>query len=119
MRVKSVSVLLCTSLAFTMQNAFGSAGYYPTKVGEQIQIQGCISVKAKSPFVIFLVGSDDKRIEIKRLKNIPKSKNSCPKGEIEIKSNWVVDRKGDYALYGRDLTAKKNYFLWPDGIESR
>ena len=119
MRVKSASVLLCTCLVFTMQNAVASAGYYPTKVGEQLQIQGCISAKAKSPFVIFLVGSDDKRIEIKRFKSIPKLRNGCPKGEVEIKSNWLVDKKGDFALYGRDLTLKKNYFLWPDGIESR
>lgn len=119
MRVKSASVLICTCLVFAMQNAVASAGYYPTKVGEQIVIQGCISAKAKSPFVIFLVGSDDKRIEIKRLKSIPKSRNGCPNGEVEIKSSWVVDKKGDFALYGRDLTLKKNYFLWPDGIESR
>jgi|LakMenEpi03Aug12_release.lakeMendotaPanAssembly.Ray.scaffolds.fasta_scaffold2054470_1 hypothetical protein len=119
MSAKSPIVILTIALNLSLPSAVASAGYYPTKTGEQLQIQGCISAKAKSPFVIYLAGDDDKKIEIKRFNSLPQLRSGCAKGEVEIKAKWKVDRKGDYALYGRDLNSKRSYFLWPDGIESR
>ena len=113
------AVLLLTFSLLLPANANASAGYYPTKMGEVLQIQGCVSAKAKSPLVIYLVDTNSKSIQIKQINSLSKNKGKCDKGEIEYQTPWRVDRRGDFALYIRDIKSKKSYSTWPDGIESK
>lgn len=99
--------------------AYASAGYYPTSIGEIIQIQGCVLAKAKYPLRIYLGDVNGNSILIKQINFLPKKRGDCAKGEIEILAPWRVDRRGDFSLYLKDVRSRKVYWIWPDGIESR
>ena len=114
-----VVVLLLAIFVSLPANATASAGYYPTAVGEVLQIQGCVSAKAKSPLVIYLLDTNSKSIQIKQINSLSKYQGKCDKGEIAYQTPWRVDRRGDFALYVRDIKSKKSYPTWPDGIESK
>jgi hypothetical protein len=118
MKFRSISLLIAL-LLLPPVNAQASAGFYPTKVGDVIDIQGCVLAKAKYPLRIYLGDSNGKSILIKQINSLPKKQGECAKGEIEFLSPWRVDRRGDYSLYLRDMKNKRNYPVWPDGIESR
>ena len=96
-----------------------SAGWYPTFPGDIIETNVCLP-KKHGP-VIYLqltrLGSDFKTVAKFKPNHIYDPKY-CGKGKSAYGYNWKVKVTGEWGIVFYDLTYKKHYIGWPDGIES-
>ena len=121
MKTKTSIFLLTLALGITSTSlANASAGWYPTKPGDFIDVSVCLP--SKHGKIIYLQGSDwgkDFKTFIKFKPRMTKDLKYCPKGEREFTYPWKVNTKGEWSLSFYDPTYKKRYYGWPDGIESK
>lgn len=111
-------LLLFSILIFSTQFSFSSAGYYPVKKGEKLEVEVCVPRSIKSP-INFVVSKDLKNwktIKVINFKNL--TRGQCESGSFELKYLWKVNVEGEWILHFFDPKSKKTYYPWPDGIVS-
>ncbi len=126
LRIPVRKLIFCISsilvLVLLEQPARASAGYYPVRRGEILQVEVCLPKSAHSPIYLESYGASRKRVILAKIsfKNLKKDSYCAdPKmqydGPYHLKYNWKVNGFG--SLNFVDSKTKKAYFGWPDGVE--
>lgn len=105
-------------------NANASAGWYPTKVGDDIDTDFCVPAGTRSPALLqIMTGKTIAVIKFKKLKVDSYCRNQAqyglsPAGMYHLEYRWHVNIKGSWGIQLRIPNLRSTVYGWPDGIES-
>lgn len=118
MRSKFVFYILILCVLFS-DSANASAGYYPLKLGEVVEISSCIPKNLKPPIDLQVQGpkTSGKKVVVETVKKFVTRPGNCAKGEVELFFDWQSNREGSYTLYLYSPLSKKTFYPWPDGVD--
>lgn len=105
-------------LVSSFEIANSSAGYYPVKVGEILEVTSCIPKKLQPPLVLQIEGpnTSNKRKSVMTLTKLPNMRGACAGNEIEAVFNWQIQESGEFTLYIYASKTKQTFLPWPDGV---
>jgi hypothetical protein len=113
-----LALLLVALIGFMNPSAsVASAGYYPTNKGEVLRVEACLPLGTVFPLKLQLASTDAKWRTVATIASNKKTKGKCDKGFSKMIYPWKVNVSTGGSLRLWDSTKKKDFFVWPDGIE--
>ena len=99
--------------------ANAGAGYYPTLIGDYIDLSVCLPTKHSGSIYLQITRDAEKFTTVAKLRMKPGTDQTfCDrKKEREYVYHWKVNTNLSGGLWFWDPKAKKFYWGWPDGIE--
>jgi hypothetical protein len=113
-----LALLLGALIGFMNPSAsVASAGYYPTNKGEVLRVEACLPLGTVFPLKLQLASTDAKWRTVATITVNKKTKGKCDKGFSKMIYPWKVNVSTGGSLRLWDSAKKKDFFVWPDGIE--
>ena len=111
-----IPILIIFLLNINVGTSFASAGYYPTYVGDKIQIESCIPDNIRNNLFLQIETSHNQWITLEEVKFGKLIKKGCRKNYQKLQYSWKVKTKLNGALRIWDKTNKGANIVWPDGV---